>query len=65
MIILPLPSRIDPTLTYNDALNLAYLENPKLATRYLGRPVRIDRVQEVQKYFVAVVVKRYDRTDYG
>jgi hypothetical protein len=65
MIILPVPSRIDPTLIYNDALNLAYLENPKLATRYLGRPVRIDRVQEVQKYFVAVVVKRYDRTDYG
>jgi hypothetical protein len=56
---------IDPTLTYNDALNLAYLEHPKLATRYLGRPVRIDKVQEVQKYFDAAVVKRYDRTAYG
>jgi hypothetical protein len=56
---------IDPTLTYNEALNLAYLENPKLATRYLGRPVRIDKVQEVQKYFDAALVKRYDRTAYG
>jgi hypothetical protein len=56
---------IDPALTYNDALNLAYLEHPKLATRYLGRPVRIDKVQEVQKYVDAAVVKRYDRTAYG
>jgi hypothetical protein len=50
-----------PTLSYDEALKLALLENPKLAERYVGRDVRRDLAGNVHKMFTdaATSTKRY------
>jgi hypothetical protein len=54
---------LDRTLSYGQALKLACLENPKLASRYIGRDVRLDGVEETRKHFeTAQVEKRYETT---
>jgi hypothetical protein len=52
---------LDPTLSYNLALRYAILENPRLGAKYTGRPIPLDRAQEVQEYFdKRSQVRRYD-----
>jgi hypothetical protein len=54
---------ISPHLGYSRAFRLALLENPRLATKYVGRPVRDDGVGKTQAYFAEQAqLKRYDQS---